>query len=315
MLRRILQRHALPLGLLALAFFKLWVVHTEEIYGSSTEYDALWYVGSAKHWYWGAPYSWTAFVRPCAYPLFIALLHFLAVPLRFGIELVQMVGYTVLIVALRKAAVPRVLCLVIFAAMILHPAALTFNNHSMSDSFYAAILPLALGGSLLILITKKFVHAVYTGIAYAVLWNTREESFLIPLILAVVFVLALWQKLDAQSRTAQFVFWAKRIGAIVAALVVLLVATYSANYRAFHNFAKSDLSSPPFAQAFKALLRIKPNHSLRYAAVNQEALRLAYEVSPTFAQLQPEFDSVGARNWTVPFFNTFRIREFGPWFM
>src|SRR3954468_13282779 len=100
MARTIWQKYGLFLGLLILGLFKLWVVHTEEIYGSSTEYDALWYVGSAKHWYWGAPYSWTAFVRPCAYPLFIALLHFLGVPLRFGIELVQMVGYTVLIVAL-----------------------------------------------------------------------------------------------------------------------------------------------------------------------------------------------------------------------
>jgi hypothetical protein len=72
MVRLIWQRYGL-LGLLVLALFKLWVVHTEEIYGSSTEYDALWYVGSAKHWYWGAPYSWTAFIRPCAYPLFISL--------------------------------------------------------------------------------------------------------------------------------------------------------------------------------------------------------------------------------------------------
>ncbi|HEX4629669.1 MAG TPA: hypothetical protein VH188_01780, partial [Chthoniobacterales bacterium] len=71
MVSRFRQRYSLLLGLLALASFKLWVVHTEAIYGSATEYDALWYVGSAKHWYWGAPYSMLAFVRPCAYPLFI----------------------------------------------------------------------------------------------------------------------------------------------------------------------------------------------------------------------------------------------------
>src|SRR5205814_7957024 len=128
-LRAILRRHGFLLGIVALGLFKLWVVHNEEIYGSSTEYDALWYVGSAKHWYWGAPYSWTAFVRPCAYPLFIAVVHFCGVPLRIAIELAQMAGYTVLIAALRKAAVPRGLCLVIFALMILHPASFAFNAH------------------------------------------------------------------------------------------------------------------------------------------------------------------------------------------
>lgn len=314
-MKAILRRHGFLLGLLALGFFKLWIVHTEEIYGSSTEYDALWYVSSAKHWYWGATYGWTAFVRPCAYPLFIAVVHLLGIPLRIAIELAQLAGFAVLIAALRKAAVPRALCLVLFALMILHPASLRFNNDSMSDSFYTAILPLALGGSLITLFTKKFVHAVWTGAAYAVLWNTREESFLIPLILVVVFALAVWQQRDGQTRTGHFVFWLKRTGALAGTLMVLVTAVYSANYAAFHSFAKSDLSSASFEKAFKALLRINPSHSRRFIAVNVEALRVAFEVSPTFAQLKPHFEAPTGRMWTNPAFDTLGIREFGPWFM
>lgn len=315
MVSRIWQRHGLPLGLLALGLFKLWIIHTEEIYGSSTEYDALWYVGSAKHWYWGATYSWTGFVRPCAYPLFIAVLHFLGIPLRLGIELAQMGGYTVLIAALRKAGVPRPLCLVIFAVMILHPAAFLFNSHSMSDSFYTAVLPLALGGSLLTLFTGRFVHAIWTGLAFAVLWNTREESFLIPIILAAFFVVALLQRRESETRKAHFVFWLKRTAALGGTMAVLIGSVYAANYRAFHSFAKSDMSSPDFEKAFKALLRIKPSYSLRYIAVNMEALRMAYEVSPTFAQLKPHFEALPGRTWTNPVFETIGIREYGPWFM
>jgi hypothetical protein len=315
MVSRVLQRYGLVLGLGVLALFKLWVVHTDEIYGSSTEYDALWYVGSAKHWYWGATYSWTAFVRPCAYPLFIAVLHFLGIPLRIGIELMQMAGYAALVSALRKALVPRWLCLVLFALMILHPASLLYNNDSMSDSFYTAILPLALGGSLLTLFTKKFVHAVWTGAAYAVLWNTREESFLIPLILVVFVALALWQRRYAATRKAHFFFWLRRMGAVAGTLFVLITTVYSANYAAFHSFSKSDLSSPAFEKVFKALLRIKPSYSLRYIAVNVEALRMAYEVSPAFAQLKPHFEGPAGRNWTNPCFDTLGIREYGPWFM
>jgi hypothetical protein len=310
-----LQRYRLLLGLLVISVFKLWVLHTEETYGSSAEYDALWYVGSAKHWYWGATYSWTGFVRPCAYPLFIAIVHFFGIPLRIAIELAQMAGYGVFIGALRKAGVPRALSLIIFALMILHPASLLYNNHSMSDSFYTAILPLALGESLLTLFTKKFSHAVWAGVAYAVLWNTREESFLIPVILAVFFALALLQRRVAPTRKAHLVFWARRTGAAVTTLVVLIAAVYSANYRAFGSFAKSDLSSPAFEKAFKALLRIKPSYSLRYIAVNVEALRLAYEVSPTFARLKPEFEGLDGRNWTNPCLDTLGVREYGPWFM
>ena len=314
-MRNFWNRYGLIVGLLLAALFKFWILHTEETYGSSAEYDALWYVGSAKHWYWGTPYSWTGFVRPCAYPLFIAVVHFLGIPLRIAIEVAQMGGYAVLIAALRKAAVPRGVCLVIFALMILHPASLLYNNHSMSDSFYAAILPLVLGGSLLTLFTRKFVHAIYSGVAYAVLWNTREESFLIPLIIIVFFFLALWQRRDAGSRSGHFIFWAKRTGAVVGMLVVLVAAVYAANHRAFHSFAKSDLSSPPFEKVFKALLRIDTSYSMRYIAVNQEALRRAYEVSPTFVQLKPEFDGITGKNWTNPVFDHLHVREYGPWFM
>jgi hypothetical protein len=272
-------------------------------------------VGSAKYWYWGAPYSWTAFVRPCAYPLFIAVLHFLGIPLRIGIEVMQMAGYAVLVVALRKAALPRVLCLFLFGAMILHPASLTFNNHSMSDSFYAAILPLALGGSLLTLFTSKFCHAASTGVAFAVLWNTREESFLIPAILLVVLGLAFLLRRNTRTRKAHAVFWLKRMALMAGTMSLLVTAVYSANYGAFHSFAKSDMSSPAFEAAFKALLRIRPSYSLRYIAVNVEALQMAYDVSPVFARLKPEFEALAGRNWTNPAFDTLGVREYGPWFM
>lgn len=315
MLNRIWQRYGLIIGLVLLGLFKLWVIHTEEIYGSSAEYDALWYVGSAKYWYWFRPYSWTAFVRPCAYPLFIAVVHFFGIPLRIAIEFAQMASYAVLIAAFRKVAVPRWLCLVLFALMILHPASFLYNDHTMSESFYTPMLVLSLGGSLLTLFTRKLGHAIWTGAAYAVLWNVREESFLIPLILLVFFVLALWQRRDAPTRKAHFVFWLKRAGALGATLLVLVTAVYSANYATFRSFAKSDMSSPAFEKAFKALLRIKPSYELRYIAVNVGALRLAYDVSPTFAQLKPHFESLDGRNWTNPAFETLGVREFGPWFM
>jgi len=314
-LKAILRRHGLLLGILVLGFVKLWIVHTEEIYGSSAEYDHLWYVGSAKYWYWGAAYSWTGFVRPCAYPLFIAVVHFCGIPLRIAIELAQMAGYGVFIAALHRAGLPRALCLIILALMILHPASFLFNNHTLSDSFYAAILPLALGGSLLTLFTRKFSHAMWTGTAYAVLWNTREESFLIPVILAVFVLLALLQGRDAPTRKEHLVFWLKRTGALAGTLVVLVATVYSANYRTFRSFAKSDMSSPAFENALKALLRIKPSYSQRYIGVNMEAVRLAYEVSPTFTQLKPEFEALPGRNWTNPAFDTLGIREYGPWFM
>jgi hypothetical protein len=316
MLRSVLQRYGLELGLMVLILFKLWLVHTEDIYGSATEYDALWYVGSAKNWYWGAPYSWTAFVRPPGYPLFIALVHLCGIPLRIAIELLQITAYLVLVTAFRKAAVPRAVCLLAFAVMVFHPASFLFNNHTMSDSFYAGVLPLALGGLLLTLFTGRLGHAIWTGMALGILWNTREESILIPAMLVVFFAVALFRHYsETDSWKAAARFWIKPAAAMLLPLALLVLAVDAANYRAFHSFSKSELTSSSFQAAYKALLRIKPSRQQRFVSVSTEALEIAYKVSPTFARLKPQFEGDLGHNWQVPAFTALGIHEIGaPWF-
>ena len=310
------SRRGFAIGLGLLIFFRFWLVQTEDIYGSSTEYDALWYVGAAKNWYWGAAYSWTAFVRPPAYPLFIALVHASGIPLRIAIELLQIGGYLVLIAAFRRAAVPRTACLVAFAAMVLHPATFQQNNYTLSDSFYAGILPLVVGGLLFVLLTKKPAHALWTSFTLAVLWNTREESFVIPMMLVVVFAIGLVrQRSETGSWKASMGSWLKPAGLMLGTLALLVLAVNAANYRAFHSFTKSEFNSGPYEAVFKALLRIKPGRVQRYIAVPNESVQKAFELSPTFARLKPQFEAELGRNWQNPVRETLGISEYGPWFM
>lgn len=313
----IYRRGGFAIGLCLVAAFKLWLVHTEDIYGSATELDALWYVNAAKHWYWGSEYSWTTFTRPPAYPLFVAFIHWCGLPLRMGIELMQMGGYLALVAGLRKAGAPGLLCLASFAVMILHPGSFQQNNFTMSDSFYAAVLPLAVGGLLLTLFTAKLIHATWTGIVLGVLWNIREESFLIPAMLVVFFGVALiWQRSATNSWKAAARSWFKPAGAMLGTLAFLVLAVDAANYRAFHAFSKSELTSPNFKAAYKALLRIKPRRDQRFVSVSTEALEMAYQVSPTFARLKPQFEGEIGRNWQVPAVTALGIHEIGaPWFL
>jgi hypothetical protein len=311
------RRGGFAIGLCLLVAFKLWVVHTEEIYGSATEFDALWYLNAAKHWYWGSPYSWTAFVRPPAYPLFVAFVHLCAIPLRIGIELMQIAGYLALVAGLRKAGVPRAVCLVSYAVMILHPGSFQQNNYTMADSFYAAVLPLALGGLLLTLFTAKLTHATWTGIALAVLWNTREESFLIPAMLVVFFGVALVRQRSAtHSWKTAARSWLKPAGVMLGTLTLLVLTVDAANYRAFHSFSKSELTSSSFKAAYRALLRIKPSRDQRFVSVSTEAMEMAYKISPTFTQLKPQLEGELGRNWQVPALTALGIHEIGaPWFL
>ncbi|MDP9099118.1 MAG: hypothetical protein M3N48_09020 [Verrucomicrobiota bacterium] len=317
MASRVWQRHGLLLGLLALVLLKLWLVHTEEIYGSATEHDALLFLNAAKHWYWGSEYSWNAFVRPPAYPLFIAFLHVLHIPLRIGIELMQAAAYLALVAGLRKAGVSRAVCLLSYTAMSFHPGSFQLNSVTMADNFYAAVLPLALGGLLLTLFTAKPIHALWTGIAFAVLSNTREESILIPPLLAVFFVLALIRQRSVTGSWKPAIrYWLKPAGAMIGVLCVLNLAVDAANYRAFLGFSKSELTASSFRAAYKALLRIKPDRDQRFVSLSTDAFQKAYSASPTFSQLRPQLEGELGRNWQVPAFTTLGVHEIGtPWIL
>jgi hypothetical protein len=309
------RRHGFAVGLFLLVAFKLWLVHTEEIYGSATEFDAIWFLNAAKHWYWGSEYSWTAFARPAAYPLFIALVHLLHIPLRLGIELMQMAGYLALVAALRKAGLPRSICLVSYAVMILHPGSFQLNSVAMADSLYVAILPLALAGLLLTLFTAKLIHATWTGIALAVLWNTREESFLIAPLIIVFLAIALYrQRLVTGSWKLAARSWLKPTGVMLGMLLLLNSTINAANYRTFRSFSKSELTASSFRAAYKALLRIKPARDQRFVSVSTDALEKAYSVSPTFARLKPPLEGDVGHNWQVPAFAALGVHEIGvPW--
>ncbi len=161
------------------------------------------------------------------------------------------------------------------------------------------------------------MHAIWTGIALAVLWNTREESFLIPAMLVVFFGVALLRQRSAsESWKEAGRFWVRPATAMVGILAVLVFAVYAANYRAFQSFSKSELSSASFQAAYKALLRIKPSRDQRFVSVSTEALETAYKVSPTFAKLRPQFESDLGRNWLVPAREALGLNEIGaPWFL
>ena len=312
----VLRRHGLVLGLLVLILFKLWLVQSEGIYGSATEHDALWFLNAAKHWYWGSEYSWTAFVRPPAYPLFIAVLHLAHIPLRIGIELMQAAGYLTVVAGLCKAGVPRLVCLIGFAAMILHPGSYQLNSVTMADNFYAAILPLVFGGLLLTLFTANPWHAAWTGIALAVLWNTREESILIPPMLVVFFLLALFRERMASAWKPAIRYWLKPAGALLGTLLLLNLAVNAANYRTFGSFSKSELTESNFRAAFQSLLRIKPERDHRFVSVSNDALQKAYSVSPTFARLRPQLEGDLGHNFKVPALSALGLDEIGaPWFL
>jgi hypothetical protein len=288
--RRPLSRGAFILAIACITVFKLWLVRGEEIVGSATQYDALWYVRSASHWYWGTPYDWIAFIRPCAYPLWIALVHWLHLPLRLAIELAQIGGALTLVVAFRNLGANRWACLASFLVLCLHPIGFQENDYTMSDTFYVAMLWYVLGGLLLTLSTRSWWGAVAAGVAITILWNTREEGIL------VIALLGLWVTVFyLRERGAS----ARPIAITSGTAIILITLVYATNDRVFRSFARSEMTAPAFQALYHSLLRIKATEPKPYAAITMDTLHRAFAVSPTFAKLRGPVNGPLGEAWRV----------------
>ncbi|HSH40329.1 MAG TPA: hypothetical protein VK993_16265 [Chthoniobacterales bacterium] len=293
----------------AVVLTKLWLVHSEEICGSATRYDAFWFVNSAKDWYWGAAYSWTAFVRPPSYPLWLGLVHEIGLRQRLAIEVLQLSGYALLVLGLRRAGASRAVCAAGFAAACFHPGSFQLNNYTMADPFYAAVLSITVGAMILTMATARRAVALATGVALAVLWFTREESVLI--VLLVLGFCGIWL-LRERTAVESWRAAARRVFVpcilLVGTLAALVLTVYSVNERTFRAFGRSEMSSPSYDRALEALIRIKPPSFGRYVPVTTESLNLAFAASQTFARLKPHFDAGVGEGWRTETLNQQGVR-------
>jgi hypothetical protein len=290
--------------IVVLIALKLWLVHGEEIAGSATQHDALWFVRSASVWYWGAKYDWTSFIRPPAYPLWLAFVHLCAIPQRLAIELLQLTGFAALVLALSRAGLSRACAVVAFTVAAFHPAGIHLNDYTMADPFYAGVLPWLLAGMISLLTRGGIGVGAGTGCTLAVLWLTREESVLVGVLLAVFLLLWIARaRAHAASWPAAAVHVARPAATMLAVFAALVLSVYATNQHTFRAFAKSDMVAPSFEGAFNALVRIKPSQHQRFVPVPNESLQLAFKASPAFARLQPRLDGADGEAWRI---GTFR---------
>ena len=289
-----------------LGLFKLWLVSGDEIVASYSPHDALWFIQSAKQRYWLGPYDASfgapSFIRPPAYPLFIALTKATGFPLRISTELLFLTAAFVFAVSIIKAGRSRLLAILLYAVIIFHPASFQVSSRATPDAFYACALLIALACMIILLLKRDDIYrlryAILTGAVLAILWHIRQESVIILALLVVYGLIAvLTVGVGRKPRSPTL----RQLGVIVLvpALVILLVtiAVNTINYAKFGVFAADALSGPGFESANKALLRIKPMPPVRFVTIPREVRQRAYRVSPAFQELESTLEGPDGRAW------------------
>jgi hypothetical protein len=301
----------LILALAVAALLKLWLVSAQPILaiGWGADLDDRLFLnlannlakGLAKGQWLGA-YTVSTLVKGCFYPMWIALVHGLRLPLLLSQHLLYLAAVLTFVVAIRPAFPrPRAL-LLLFALLWFNPS--TYSAHAlrvMREGIYPALTLFVIAGAVGILVRWNSPGKILwrwligTGIALAAFWQTREEGvWVMPLwglVLAWVAV-KLWRN-HHPSRLSRVLMCLVPL-ALMACTDLVVAGINKANYGVF---ATVEFKAPDFLAAYGALNRVKPKIWQPHVLVTREVRERIYTVSPAFAQLRPFLEGAVGRAW------------------
>lgn len=280
-----------------LLIFRFWLTGDRDIVATNSPYDEYWYIESASRYIWGGGYTHMAFAQIPTYSIWLLGLSLIGIPARLGIDALWIFSSLYLAVAISRFTRWKLAGLVVFILLAFHPYAMMVLDRGLSETLLAGITVLTLAAGIEVWNSRHAEHCCLKKISYilfvagfAFAYLTRKEGvvLLAPLLVMLLFSF-LYRDIWWHGR-----FWqkigAKLIVAPLLATIFLGCVISACNYGRLHMFVLNELSAPGYQSAVRALNSIDVGRTPKHATVTAAARSLAYEVSPTFKELEPFFE-------------------------
>ncbi|MEA2164550.1 MAG: hypothetical protein QOK37_2677 [Thermoanaerobaculia bacterium] len=294
-------------GIAAVAVVRLWLtaVRTLRAIGWASIDDA-WFLQRARSimaGQWMGPYNHLTLIKGAGYPLWIAAVSSLHIPLLFAQQLL----YTLACLATCRALAPVIRSatarVALFAVLALNP--MTYTNDVADrvtrEGVYPALCLLAcagVAGIILRLSARRrdvLPWLILCGVAFALLWHTREEGIWItPLPAFAAAGILGWLVGDWEAR------WRRAVVLLVAPALLLIAAHAAivvANGLRYGVSSDVEFKWRPFLLAYGSLSSVRQHPPVPHVPVPKEVRARVYAVSPAFAELRPQIEGDLGTRW------------------
>jgi hypothetical protein len=296
-----------PWVLLVLA--KLWLVGGQRLtaYGSLT-IDDEWFVQHASSITagdWFGPFDAHTLIKQPGYPMFIAAMHAVRMPLLLAHQLVYVFAIAIMLVALRPLLATRGRQLCAFALLLFNPMTMNAPISARVDrsGIYPALTVLLLA-CLVGLVSccdrprrATVAWAVASSLSIGVLWLVREEWLLLLPALACGLVLAIVRLARVRIPTVQRVGAAVGVACIPLSVVVGTLWLEHVN-DTHYGLPITNVEQTSMSDGLGPMFRVTPATTFDQFPVTVETRELIYGVSPTFAELREEIESGGGAKYS-----------------
>lgn len=290
-----------------LILVKLWLVSAQPIIAfGRASYDDRLFLNLAHNLLggtWLGPFNELTLAKGCFYPIWIALVARLGIPLLLSQQLLYLLAVLALVGAVRPMGYGPWRLLVLGAALWFNPGTYTVSVlRVIREGIYPALTLLVIAGFVGTLLRASVGSwravgpwLLLSALSLSAFWQTREEGvWLLPFLAGVVaFVFARQWWVRAPRG------WS----AALACAIPLLAIPCSNGIVALINQAHYGIAvtvefkAHDFTAAYGALTRVKPKQIVPHVQVSKEARDLIYRVSPAFATLEPLLEGPVGKSW------------------
>lgn len=289
---------------------KLWLAGAISLRVNQwAHHDDLWFLSAAESILagdWLGEYSEMTLIKGPGYPLWLALVASLGLPLLVAQQLLYAAACGALAQALAPIVRPGVRC-ILFVLLLFNPVTVTVGvaTRIIREGVYPALAMLVVAGAFGCVLRLndspiRWRSWLWLGaVAAPVFWWTREEGVWLTPALAAAFVLLTgWLATDWRLRWRRALELAAVPAVLLAAAHVGLVATHAWRYDVP---AVVELKHPAFLDAYGSLTRVHHRETIPRVPVPRETRQRIYAASPAFRELEPflegEIGARWARSW------------------
>ena len=291
---------------IAVVGFKLWLVDGQRLtaYGSLT-IDDQWFVERAS-WVtagrWMGPFDGHTLIKQPGYPMFIAAVHALRLPLLLAHQLVYVLSICVVMVALRSLWASRRRRLAAFAMLLFNP--MTMNTAVSARVDRAGIYPaltLVLVACLVAVVSTcdrprwaTAVWAVAASAALGAVWLVREEWLLVAPAVGAAMVLAIVRLSRRPDNRRRRLVTAVGVACIPVSVVVGTFWLRHVN-ESRYGLGVTNVEQTSMSVGLGSMFRVAPVTTFAQFPITVETRSRLYSASVTFAGLRSEIENgVGA---------------------
>ena len=284
-------------GATLLVLLKLWLVGAQTIHaiGRSPHDDRmlLELAESILHGRWLGDYTEYTLIKGPFYPIFVAAVFLLGVPLFAAQHLLYSASCGMVVLALRPARVSPALALWLFAALLFNPVSYdaAVLSRVMRQDIVAALSLFIIAGVTGLHFRREepwrrmLPWSVLLGCSLAAFWLTREDCVWIAPALFLPWIATLWQVVRGPAPGK-----AARVGVLVMPAALWaggMLAVAALNWSHYGVFTTCEFRHPSFKAAYRSLVRVKPAEWRQFIPVTRETRERIYKVSPAFAGSRP----------------------------